>query len=390
MGQVLARLTVAVFLFYAMTPGVAAQAPGQANPDDAQRDTSRQSRATTRGSYVRLARAPNMFGDSLNPFGQITFGRPPNPNNPGLPPDGQTAVLDVPLGGNSPTKISENSSTLPTDRIFFNYNGYQNAVQFTPNLGLPPDRTSFNQYTLGAEKTFLDGNASLDVRVPLQDRLEFNTPDLQAAGGNLGNVTLYLKGLLYAEEDFAFGGGLGIGLPTGDDFQAQSLTGGFLIENEAVHLLPYLGFLRSLNEDWFVQSFVQFDFAANGNPVTLFPQQPGNSGIYSEQHLMHLDLTVGRWLYQNPDAAYLSRIAGVIELHYTSTLQDADSLVLGDPAVFQLTNAANRSDILNLTGGLQFQFGEMSNLRVACVVPVREFPDRLFTSEVQVSFNRYF
>jgi hypothetical protein len=45
---------------------------------------------------------------------------------------------------------------------------------------------------------------------------------------------------------------------------------------------------------------------------------------------------------------------------------------------------------LNLTSGLQAQLGSASSLRVGAVVPLRDQPDRVFDSEVQVSFNRRF
>ena len=101
---------------------------------------------------------------------------------------------------------------------------------------------------------------------------------------------------------------------------------------------------------------------------------------------------------RNDEAVYLTGIAAVTELHYTSTIQNSDQIMFTVPppqiglpptsGAFQ--NLANRQDFLNLTAGLQFQIGNLSNLRVACVVPLRNAPDRQFDSEIQVSFNRFF
>jgi hypothetical protein len=86
----------------------------------------------------------------------------------------------------------------------------------------------------------------------------------------------------------------------------------------------------------------------------------------------------------------------MVELHYTSTMQDADMLAVFstpsalDPSLAILRNPANRFDILNLTTGLHFNVTQLSDLRVGVVVPLRPGGNRQFDSEIQVSFNRYF
>jgi hypothetical protein len=93
-------------------------------------------------------------------------------------------------------------------------------------------------------------------------------------------------------------------------------------------------------------------------------------------------------------------------LHYTTTLQDADTVAVaplpqpGLPPTNSITNRFNRFDILNLSAGLHTQIGDRSNLRVAAVVPLRLnnqnengvniATDRFFDAEVIVQFNRSF
>jgi hypothetical protein len=87
----------------------------------------------------------------------------------------------------------------------------------------------------------------------------------------------------------------------------------------------------------------------------------------------------------------LQGIAGVAEIHYVTTLQDADFVLFDGPGfVGALQTTANRIDLLNLTGGLQFQIGPLANIRVGCVVPLKLAPNRQFDSEMQVSYNRFF
>jgi hypothetical protein len=67
-------------------------------------------------------------------------------------------------------------------------------------------------------------------------------------------------------------------------------------------------------------------------------------------------------------------------------------LILGnDPTIGAIGNPFNRVDFLNLTSGLHFQIGPLSNLRVGCAVPLHTSGEnRQFDSEIQVQFNRFF
>src|SRR5262249_29857955 len=54
-------------------------------------------------------------------------------------------------------KIADNESPRPQDRVFVNYNYFDRILGTSVDL---------NRETLGFEKTFLDGNASVGMRVP--------------------------------------------------------------------------------------------------------------------------------------------------------------------------------------------------------------------------------
>ena len=80
-------------------------------------------------------------------------------------------------------------------------------------------------------------------------------------------------------------------------------------------------------------------------------------------------------------------IAPMFELHYTSMISDADSLWV--PGGW-LTNLSGRNDFLNVTGGLECQFGDNWFVRVAAAAPLREYPERRFDAEVLLQVNRMF
>lgn len=367
----------------------------------------RSGRSTGRSSYSRLSRAPNMFGDSLGNGGQLTdnavvFFTPVGGNTPVECRCGTGDFIDLPGIGGGVSKIGDNNKPVPMDRVYFNYNGFQNALSVAQPV---PRDINVNRYTIGIEKTFHDGLWSINVSMPLFNSMAIDSSGFSGNSGTPGNLGLFLKRLVFSDDVVAVSTGVGFSLPTGSDLTVQihqfnpiratDDTENLVIQNEALHLVPYIGFLEVPNDDWFLQGFLSLDLAASGNPVVL--GAPGTTvGYYNPQNLLHIDLSIGRWLLQNPDAYRLTGLAAVAELHYTSMIQNSDSVLLPtqpDVGPFvngELTNLANRTDVLNATAGVQLQISELSNLRVGMVFPLMEQPYRDFDAEAQVSFNRNF
>ena len=357
--------------------------PGLAVPSEGpSAESPRPVRRSSRSEYVRLARVPNMLGDSLSTGGQIVTKSA----------DGRGDITsDIPIGVGRSVKIGENNKGLPMDRVYFMYNGFQNALQTTRG-GQVVD-VNVDRYTMGGEKTFYDGLASLDVRMPFVSGFTGGNPDPLAGGitsGNVGDVGLVLKGLLAADDYTSWTAGIAMTLPTASDVRGNVGPNNFRLDNRAVHVLPYVGWVSSPTDNWFFQSYLQADFAASGFRVVQNGQRGGP--VLTEQNFLYLDTLAGRWLYVNDTARYLTGVAGLLELHYITSITDADMVPLaGQGFNGTLGNAANRVDYLNMTAGLQFQLGELAALRVCCVVPLKSAPlDRQFDSEVFVSFNRFF
>ena len=86
----------------------------------------------------------------------------------------------------------------------------------------------------------------------------------------------------------------------------------------------------------------------------------------------------------------MTGLASILELHYTTALQDADvlSATTGGTS-FRFGNLRNRFDVVNLTVGLHAEMARRTTFRVAGVFPLNTV-DRPFDSEVQVSVNRRF
>jgi hypothetical protein len=318
-------------------------------------------------------------------------------------------------------KIAEDNNAILQDRVYFLYNHFQNALQMQSILPEPFER-SFNvdRYSFGIEKT-LNCCWSVELLMPLAGQTEVNTSDFGISGGTTGNLAVIIKRLIYESDTTAVSIGLGIDTPTGNNVQGygsiidfptppyvQQKFTYFTVHNDAVHLLPYIGFVRAPTSRFFYQGFAQLDIPTNGNRIDFigvhnYDDYVGNYhsdivtsgplGVLNEQNLLFLDISGGYWLYKNPCARGLTGLASVLEFHYATTLQDTDVVQSAVyPAQFQLTfeNCYNRVDIVNLTVGLHAEFANHTLCRVGGVFPVSTGDNRSFNSEVQVQVERRF
>ncbi|QDU28560.1 hypothetical protein ETAA8_36630 [Anatilimnocola aggregata] len=348
----------------------------------------------------RLASAPDMFGDYFQTGGDLNF----SPNFEGGSANQSFGTFTVPsAGGSRRVKIGENNRALPTDRLIFSYSHFQNALQFseTPFFGPGGPTTQLfpvDRYTLGIEKTFFDGTWSCEVRMPFQGAFDFQGTGIGGNGGQVGNLALILKHLLFVDEELAIVAGMGIDTPTGSNFTLTDFvsfpSSEITFQNDSLHLLPFIGMLWGGDRPYFINAFLQLDLAANGNRIDAGPVGgPATTlGLFNEQNLLFADLGTGYWLFQDEFNDGLTSLAAILELHYTSALQDTD-IVVGNAGTRPITytNNFNRFDILNVTAGFQAQFNNVTSVRVACVVPLLAGVDRrFFDNELQVQINHRF
>jgi hypothetical protein len=307
-------------------------------------------------------------------------------------------------------------------------------------------------FNFSLEKTFFQDLCSVELRVPLAhtlgsdlalspgavvpgDPLPVFAPNAADAFGDtdteFGDIQVVLKGLFYYTSRVAVAGGLGIGAPTGSDSHVQVLdfvsvvnqdpsqgttsavigsrTRDFQIDNEMWTLSPYFAALVRPTDRLFMQGFYQLYFPLGGSQVTytndvdlfLIGQrfQDHAEGEIDGQTLMMADLGIGYWLVRNP-SGFLTGLAPILELHYTTALEDADVLILpGDglagptgqaqPAS-QVGNLDNRFDYLNLTVGATAEINQRLLVTTGVAVPLRDDNDRFFDWEFQLQINYRF
>jgi hypothetical protein len=282
-----------------------------------------------------------------------------------------------------------------------------------------------------------------NVVTPLSSLQVVQTPSetLGRSGNEFGNVSLIFKGLLHQSRALAVSAGLGVGIPTADDTQVRvtdflgdvnsnnlevQRVRDFHIENNTWSLSPFLAVLATPSDRFFAQGFWQFDLPLNSSrftytetvPIVLntarepfVADRPGvvtppilATGRLDEQYLMQLDVGLGYWLLRDPDRRGLTGLAPTLELHYTTTLNNADLVVLprdpskviipgpdlGEPQPATIGNRRNRVDILDMTVGVTSLIGERATLATAVAFPLKGADNRTYDWEFQLQFNYYF
>jgi hypothetical protein len=315
--------------------------------------------------------------------------------------------------------ISEANSPLPTDRVYYSYRHFHNtsmisAYQFGETLDV-------DRHTLAWENTFWDRTGSLELRLPLEQRMQsdifsilapsFGVVDPLVAPGDgrsleLGNVAAIFKMLLVEREALAVSGGLGVTLPTAQDVNYQLAVDGEVVfpnspgltadeavafqsvfANETVYLSPFMAWLYAPRARWFHQGFMQVEVAANpsrvtvdGDGATLFLQDGVPVGFYDyftpvpvradlfSQTLMRVNLGVGYELLAKPQTEGLRQLTALFEMHYATTLQDANlsdiplttqsSVGTVPLQTISVGNKDNRGDIVNAAAGVSGQLGK--------------------------------
>lgn len=330
---------------------------------------------------ARMSRAPDMFGDS---FGSLTV------NTQVTATAAIQTTTDLPIAGGSRQFKNEHSRALPTDRVFGLYHHFDDALQSSsPNGAFATRSANLDRFTAGVEKTFFEGNASVELRMPLSVPVTLSSPGSNYRMESVGDFVVTFKGLLYADDSQAVALGLAVNTPTGSDLTVNLPTGGvsdFTLKNDAVHLIPFLAYQAAPTEDFFFNGFLQFDTPTNSNTVRV--RDSATTSVedvaVKTQTLMFVDASFGYWLFRDPDADFLTGLASVLELHYTTALNDAD-FVQDSKRIVTFGAGNNRFDVINLTAGLQANIAESTTVRVGYVTPLRGGDNRFFDHEITVA-----
>ncbi|HVJ67339.1 MAG TPA: hypothetical protein VM510_05105, partial [Caulifigura sp.] len=345
---------------------------------------------------ARTARSPEMFGDQFVAIPLAVDGLPTG----GSGESQEFATIVGPTSVNAfSQKISENNHPLPRDRVFYTFNYFNDALKFDSSydgfFGTSSTTQSLLRHTLGVEKTFNEGDSSIEVRLPFNTGTSFSRTDTGQVwgydGGTLGNVMLTGKTLIYEGDQFLASTGMGVILPTAADtrFRANSTT--VTVDNSAVYLSPFLGSLWTPNDQWFVMAFGQVQFSANGDPIIVRDSEIGSTSrvaVLNAPSVLSVDLSVGRWLFRDHEGL-LQGMALISEFHQFTALQGNDGIGSGGVSFIgpRSSFSNDRLSLTTFTFGVHNQLAGNSTLRIAGVLPV---DNQYFNGELIVQFNYFY
>jgi hypothetical protein len=213
----------------------------------------------------------------------------------------------------------------------------------------------------GIEKTFLDGDASIGLRLPLNTLdAESGIPGLGGSSTDLGDLTVIFKYALWQDRQTGdvFSAGLAVTAPTGPSSFAGSDT---VTSFHDTTLQPFVGY-RWHWEDVFVHGFTAVDVPTDSNDVTM----------------LYNDVGLGYYLYRSRACdRLLTAIVPTFEVHVNTPLNHRGAFRANDPAA--------TPDVVDLTMGATLEFNRRSTLAAALVTPVTG--PRPFDFEVLVQLN---
>lgn len=309
-----------------------------------------------------------------------------------------TSQFDVAYDVNIPTpggvvgrlKIADDTSPMPRDRLIFDYNYFD-------GVPLAPGGVGVNRYTPGFEKTFFRGWMSFEMKLPMATTLDSTIVQdgvTSTSHGEFGDMLLTWKTLLLRHETWAVSAGLSVAPPTADDVQVITADGTPLVQvlNRSTHLGPFLGFLWTPNDRWFAQGFLQYDLAANGNPVLINQSATGasltNVGSLVDTPFQFLDIGVGYWAYRGHERSRrLTGWAFTTELHWNRSLNETDAVQAGN---WRIGDFASTIETFNLTLGTHLELYDMTTITFGYSVPLGGGLDREFNGELRLMVNRRF
>ena len=278
-------------------------------------------------------------------------------------------------------KLSENFSPEVRNRCFFNYNFFNDAYA---GLG------DVSRYVLGVERIVLPRLVSLELRLPTAGTYG-STQVLgprRSRDFELGDPAVVGKAVLLRRPKFIWTGGFGVTMPLADNTKLQTATGTDLlvVENQAVHMLPFTSVLFRPNCNSAFQAYVQMDVPTGGNPIygNLNAGVLPRIGVFNDSTLLQADVAFNRTLYRNRCSDCIREVMFNAELHYTGTVQESD---LVESEGLRFTNLQPSFNIVNATIGSHLVLPGNLIVSPAIAIPLRGGLDRQFDYEGIVQLN---
>jgi len=251
------------------------------------------------------------------------------PSAPSAPP-----TVRLPLATAGAFKIAEGESPRPVDRVFFFYNFFSDI---NPSVaGTPGSSLDLHREVFGFEKTLLDGDASIGLRVPF---FQF-AGDPAEDSSDFGDLSVIFKYALINDRRTGdvLSTGIVITAPTGKSFDSSVIPD--------IHpwlLQPYLGYIYSMS-DFYLQGFSSIAVPTDSRDATL----------------LFNDVGIGYRVFSTPAEQVITAVVPAFEVHVNTPLnhRGSQSEPIGVP------------DWVDLTAGCHVGLYHRSTLSVGVCTPV--------------------
>jgi hypothetical protein len=253
-------------------------------------------------------------------------------------------------------KISDNGSPMPQTAQSFSFNYNYNLFDVINTRAADGiQHTRIHREIFAIEWADEDHTCSFGLRLPLFTYNAANTVDgLDGTGTDLGDLTAYWKFRLW--KDDATGSLLSAGLAVTPTTEVGSFAG---TPNLKVYhntcLQPFCGWIWR-HDRIYLQGFTAVDAPTDLNDVVMLQNS----------------IAAGWFLYQAGKGSALTAVVPTVEVHVNTPLNHRGVMAMADPAA--------NTDQVNLTGGINFEYGDASSAGIAFVRPLTG--PRLFDFQV--------
>lgn len=286
-----------------------------------------------------------VFASATSRFPTVPTPTPPPKvgGNPGIVNGNGTTTNLWKLAG---LKVSDNQSPVPQDRFFYSFNYFDNLNASVDRKQLSPIQNLQVYHQLfGLEKTFLDGQASIGFRMPLNTISFKSTASVPGLGGSStapGDLSVFLKYVLYKQQNSLISTGLQVTAPTGPGAFGGAKYYSYFRDTQ---IQPFIAYLYQRDRFYF-QGFTSLNVPSTSQDVTQ----------------LFNDVSVGYYAYRATDPnRFVTAIVPTAEAHLNTPLNHRG---------FSATDLASTPDVLDMTFGTNLELRRRAILSVAYVTPV--------------------
>jgi hypothetical protein len=268
-------------------------------------------------------------------------GRPFPGNSPVAATSRSVAAIVPAVRG---VKMAENQYPRPVDRFWVSFNYYDQVNSGINNeFGTPIKNMQAYREVFGFEKTFLNKQASVGFRLPLNTlNITSGFPGIGGTSTSLGNFSSYFKFAVYDDGPNFLSVGLDLNFPTGPKSFAGYPS---LLGINAFDIQPFMAYIVQ-RDRFYLQGFNSIAVPTDRNLATMY----------------YCDIGLGYYFFRNEDPrALLSFIVPTFETHLNIPLNWVG---------FQPRYIGGTPDVVDLTFALNVGLGKRAVLSTAYVRPV--------------------